>query len=125
MNYSPTLCLPLLLLCTGCIERIDASLPATARASGFTIPEWHYVNSFGGSASLSVDNPDPWQRRYEDGKFLSLAGLDATADEVWVCDLGISRVQVFDHEGHYLRSIGAGVPIAGTLPTDEEIYTEE
>jgi hypothetical protein len=115
----------LLLLCAGCMERTTATLPPTARVTDFSIPDWEYQGSFGGAANLVIDDTDPWLRRYEDGKFLTLAGLDVTADEVWVCDLGISRIQIFDHNGRYLRSIGSGVTIAGTLATDEELYTEE
>jgi hypothetical protein len=109
----------------GCLESTTASLPPTRRQSGVPVPHWKYVGSFGGPARLAVGSDDPWERRYEAGRFLQLVGIDATESEVWACDLGVSRIQVFDHSGRLLRSIGAGVPLAGTLPSEIDLYTEE
>jgi hypothetical protein len=114
-----------------CVERVDAPLPVDKQLA-VQAGHWSEVASFGGNAALSVDSPDAWQRRYDDGTFNYISGVDSTADEVWVCDIGISRIQVFDYEGHFLRSYGSGIPtlgvqfahgkcVDGTRPSDAEL----
>ncbi|MCH7472948.1 hypothetical protein IIA79_08365, partial [bacterium] len=85
---------------------------------------WELAGKFGGQAKVSVKSDDPWEVRYAPGGFVDIAGVCATSDEVWVCDLGISRIQVFDFDGRVLRTIGSGVPMEGTLLTDAELYRE-
>lgn len=110
-------------LLAGCMQRLDADLPITAQA-GDVPTSWQLAGSFGGAAQVSVNSSDPYQVRFAPGGFVEIAGVCATKSEVWVCDLGLSRIQIFDLSGNYLRSIGAGVPLAGTLVTSEQLYEE-
>jgi hypothetical protein len=119
------LALALALASGGCLERTNATPPPTLRHADVPVPRWKYVASFGGPAQLTVSSDDPYARRYEDGKFVQLSGISATDHELWACDLGVSRVQVFDFDGRWLRSVGSGVPLEGTLPTDAELYHEQ
>lgn len=111
-------------LLTACMEPNDAELPVEKAAAGEQ-QVWERAGSFGGNAVLEIDSEDPWEIRYKPGGFKQIAGVCATADEVWVCDLAISRVQVFDFAGNHLRDIGSGVPLEGTLLTDEELFIED
>jgi len=113
-----------LLLLGGCLKRVDAPLPLTVRDASRAV-HFSYAGSFGGQAVREVDSDDPWEVRFRPGGFVDVAGLCVHDDEVWVCDLGISRLQVFDLDGNFLRQYGAGVPIAGTLLSRAELYFEE
>lgn len=106
-----------LLLAPACLERVDAPLAV----AGGTPQRWEKAASFGGPARLEEDSSDPWARRYAPGGFARIAGLDAGESELWVADLGLSRLQAFDFEGRFIRSIGSGVPADGTLPSDAEL----
>lgn len=88
--------------------------------------DWSLAGSFGGPAML-VDpaEENPWLKRFEDGTFLEIAGLSAGEDELFVADTAISRIQVFDREGRFLRSIGVGMPVREIKPTDVEFYLED
>lgn len=121
----------LVFLACGCVERVDAPLPVDRNLAA-QAGHWSEAGSFGGNASLTVESEDPWQRRFDDGTFVHISGVDSTKDEVWVCDIGISRIQVFDYEGRYLRSYGSGIPVSGaawkdgkpvdgTRPSDAEL----
>lgn len=113
-----------LLLLAGCLKRVDAPLPTTTRR-GALAANWDYAGSFGGDAVRQVDSSDPWEVRFRPGGFVDVAGLCVANDEVWVCDLGISRLQVFGFDGSFKRQYGAGVPIDGTLLSPAELYIEE
>jgi hypothetical protein len=110
---------------TGCLERTGTVPPPMTAHSPVPVPHWSYVSRFGGKAELSTDSPDPYARRYTDGRFMLIAGLYATSDEVWVCDLGLSRIQVFGYDGGLRRTIGSGAPVFETLPTDVQLYIED
>jgi hypothetical protein len=110
-------------LFAGCLQRVDADLPTQAQRADALV-KWVQVGKFGGNATISVQSTDPYAVRYAPGGFVSIAGVCATEKEVWVCDLGVSRIQVFDFNGNYLRAYGAGVPIKGTLVTDERLLYE-
>jgi hypothetical protein len=121
----------LTLIASSCVERVDAPLPIDPQLAA-QAGKWSEVGSFGGDATLTVESDDPWQRRYDDGTFVLISGVDSTADEVWACDIGISRIQVFDYDGNFLRSYGSGIPttgvkftegapVDGTRPTDAEL----
>jgi hypothetical protein len=116
--------LALALLSGGCLERVDSDLPATARASAGEHLHWRLVDRFGGRAQVSVESSDPWELRYAPGGFKQIAGLCVYRDEVWVCDLGLSRIQVFSFDGQLRRVIGAGVDLARTLAGDEQLFLE-
>jgi hypothetical protein len=121
-----TLLLLLLACCAvvaGCLQRVDADLPAQAQHADALL-KWVQVGRFGGNAAISTPSSDPYAVRFAPGGFVSIAGVCATDKEVWVCDLGISRIQVFDFNGNYLREYGSGVPIKGTLITDEQLLFE-
>ncbi|MBN2081748.1 hypothetical protein JW859_06000 [bacterium] len=113
-----------LMLAAGCMQRVDSEPPVTKQVD---VPQvkWEYAGAFGGPAEVSAASADPWEVRYKPGGFLQIRGLDVTEDEVWVCDLGISRIQVFDYNGQVLRQYGEGVPIDGTLASNKDIYLEE
>lgn len=123
MRTSITLLLLGCLVLTGCLQRINADLPATARAAD-ALTNWELAGRFGGQAQVSITSSDPYQVRFAPGGFVEIAGVCATDNEVWVCDLGISRIQIFDLSGNFLRAIGSGAPIAGTLATTDELYKE-
>lgn len=106
---------------SGCVERVDAPLPVN-RDLAAQAGQWQDAGSFGGHAELEIDSADPWERRFDSGTFETIAGVEATQAEVWVCDIGISRLQVFDFEGRLLRTLGSGVPIKGTAPDDRELF---
>jgi hypothetical protein len=110
-------------LLAGCLQRVDADLPQQAQRADALV-NWVQVGRFGGNAEISVNSTDPYAVRYAPGGFITIAGVCATDKEVWVCDLGISRIQVFDFNGAYLRSYGSGAPIKGTLVTDVELLNE-
>jgi len=112
----------LLALC-GCLQRADYDIPVDVKAAGQQA-QWQLAGSFGGEAVVEQQSADPWQVRFKPGGFVETAGICVTDSEVWVCDLGISRIQIFDYDGNYLRSTGEGVPIAGTLLTDKQLYAE-
>jgi hypothetical protein len=105
---------------SGCVERVDAPLPVDRRLAA-EAGSWTAAGTFGGTAELVTTSDDPWERRFDDGTFLRLSGLDTTADEVWVCDTAISRIQVFDYDGNFQRSYGSGVPIDEVRPSDAEL----
>jgi len=107
----------------GCIERLDYE-PATASTANQSGQRWELAGEFGGDALPANNAVDPWERRFQPGGFKLVSGVCATDDEVWVCDLGISRIQIFSFDGTWIRSIGAGVPIEGTLPTLQETLDE-
>lgn len=107
----------------GCLQRTDADLPPTTR--GAERINWEYAGSFGGDAEQTGQAEDPWDWRYAPGGFRQISGLCVTSDEVWVCDLAISRLQIFDYQGNFKRQLGAGVPIPETLASDEQLYREE
>jgi len=107
----------------GCLQRTDADLPPTSR--GVERVSWEYAGSFGGDAEETEQTDDPWDTRYEPGGFRRISGLCVTDDEIWVCDLAISRLPIFDYEGRFKRQLGAGVPIPETLASDEQLYLEE
>jgi hypothetical protein len=113
-----------LLFLAGCMERIDADLEVSDAASKYTAV-WRYTNSFGRDAKESQTSDNPWEIRFEPNTFKLISGLYVTSEEVWVCDLGISRIQVFDYNGMYIRSLGAGIPIEGTLASDMELFEEQ
>jgi len=113
-----------LLIFGGCWQRVDSD-PPTAAAAGEYATEWELVDKFGGAAVISQQSADPWEQRFAPGGFVEIAGVCATGGEVWVCDLGISRVQAFDFGGQFLRSYGRGIPLEGTLPSDEDFLHEE
>ena len=110
-----------LLMASGCVERTDAPLPVDPKLAA-QAGHWLDGGSFGGHAKLTVESKDPWEQRFDAGTFVNISGLDTTAKEVWVTDLGISRIQVFDYDGHLLRTLGRGVPIAGTMMNDGDLY---
>jgi hypothetical protein len=112
-----------LFLC-GCMERIDGDLPVKVARGVKPAKHWALAGKFGGDAEVLADSADPWEVRFKPGGFKRIAGVNATADEVWVCDTKISRIQVFDFSGRFLRSYGAGMPLEGTLLSDLEQYNE-
>lgn len=112
----------LLLLAVSCLERVDAPLPLNS--AGGPPMLWEGADGFGGDAVLAADSPDPWERRFAPGGFVRLGGIDADEGTVWAADLGLARLQAFDYEGRYLRSLGSGTPAAGTLPTDAELAAD-
>lgn len=112
----------LLLLAPACLERVDAPLPVGG--AGATVQHWEAAASFGGNAVLETDSPDPWERRYAPGGFADIGGLDANDKELWIADRGVSRLQAFDFEGRYQRSLGSGVIAKGTMATDSELYLD-
>ena len=89
-------------LLTACVERVNPELRLDPRLASLA-QDWSLAGSFGGDAQLEVDSPDPWQQRFEPGGFKRVAGVLAENGEVWVCDLGISRLQVFDPSGKFLE----------------------
>jgi hypothetical protein len=105
----------------GCVERVNAPLPVD-RDLAAQAGQWQAAPSFGGHAELEIESDDPWERRFGAGTFETVSGVDVTADEVWVCDLGISRLQVFDYDGNLLRTLGSGIPVKGTAPDDRELF---
>ena len=107
----------------GCLQSVKHELPVALPAGQIPL-RFELAGSFGGVAELANTSSDPWEQRFSEGGFKQIAGLCVTENEVWVCDLEISRVQVFDYDGRFLRSLGAGVPLAGTLPRDEDLYAE-
>jgi len=104
---------------TGCLERTTTADSAHSGDSG-----WRLGARFGGEAELSVSGDDPLELRYVPGGFKQISGLDVTENEVWVCDLDISRIQVFNYDGRLLRMIGSGVDAEAALPSDFEHYDE-
>jgi|GEM_PF-2037855 len=110
-----------ILLCS-CLERVDRDIPVSASGQAET---WEYRGSFGGTAEPVAATNDPWEIRFEPGKFREIAGVCATGSEVWVCDLAISRIQVFDFNGKLKREIGSGVSIRDTMLSDKEFYIED
>jgi len=115
--------LGLALLCCGCLEPVDAPLRLSARQAA-QAQSWSLQGQFGGPAQPSVASSDPWQQRFEPGGFLRVSGLCATDNRVYICDLGISRVQVFDFEGRFVESFGRGMPLKGTMLSDQEFWTD-
>lgn len=111
----------LMLVATGCLERVDSEYRPAAGAEGSS---WKLAGTIGGPARVVDDTGDPWEKRFAPGGFRLLHGIHVTTGEIWACDLGISRVQVFDYAGNHLRSYGSGVGLEGLLPTDMELYTE-
>lgn len=118
-----TLVFAVTLLASGCLQRTNADLPVQGSHENYNV-KWTLVGTFGGPAPKLAAGADPWTTRYEPGQFREISGVCATDDEVWVCDLGVSRIQVFDFDGNYLREIGEGVPLESLLPTDEELYAQ-
>ena len=51
----------------------------------------------------------------ENGQFKGPSGIGVKSNEVYVSDAGNSRVQVFDYDGNFLRSIGQSDAYHGTL----------
>ncbi|MCB1218697.1 hypothetical protein KDL44_15035 [bacterium] len=95
-------------------------LPAHARV------DWSLAGSFGEPAkALNPQEHNPWLKQFNDGGFLEIAGLSAGEEEVFVCDTGLSRIQVFNRDGRHLRNMGIGIPIREVLPTDIEFYLED
>jgi DNA-binding beta-propeller fold protein YncE len=116
----------LLLLCTflgGCLEKVDAGIALNPDLKADK-QLWRLTGEFGGDAELSVDDPDPYKKRFADGGFRQLRNVRAAGGEVWATDLGISRVQVFDSEGKFLRSYGQGVPLSETLASNKRLYED-
>lgn len=113
------LVLAAVLLLGGCLERTTQKETSTGVAQG-----WHMAGKFGGTAVVSQPSDDPLKVRYAPGGFKLVSGLDVTANEVWVCDLDISRIQIFDYDGNLKRTIGSGIDAAAVLPTDREDYEE-
>lgn len=113
-----------LLFVAGCMERIDADLEISDAAMQYATI-WRYTSPFGGNARESQTSDNPWDVRFEPSTFKLISGLYVTSEEVWVCDLGISRIQVFDYNGTFIRSMGAGVPIEGTLASDQALFEEQ
>jgi hypothetical protein len=118
-----TLCILALSGVSACVERVDSELPPSTKA-GVAVGEWELVGTIGEPAELVVDSADPWERRFQDGGFVTLSGIDAVDDELWACDMGISRVQVFDFDGRFKRSYGSGIPVKGTMLSDAELYQD-
>ncbi len=116
--------LAILMLAPGCIEKIDADLPVNA-VSGTETVDWYLAGTFGGEAVVSEPKADPWEVRCDPGGFVKIAGVCATDDEVWVCDEGISRIQIFDLYGRHRSNRGQGVVLDGLLPTYAEMLEEE
>ncbi len=108
----------------GCLQRVDADLPVQGASDEFETA-WKLAGTFGEPAPPLAEGADPWNTFYPPGQFCEIAGLCATAGEVWVCDLGISRVQIFDFNGKYLREVGQGNALAGTLPSDELLHQQQ
>ena len=119
-----TVLLTALPLLGGCLQRTDADLPTQGSGAEFST-DWQLVGAFGESAPELPEGADAWETFYAPGQFREIAGLCATDDEVWVCDLGVSRVQVFDFDGSYLREVGRGNALDGLLPTDEQLYRQK
>jgi hypothetical protein len=112
------------LLClAGCLQRTNSNLPLQSANDGYTT-KWKLVGTFGERAPALPADADPWQTHYPPGQFRKIAGLCATDKEVWVCDLRVSRVQVFDFAGNYLREVGQGNALDGLQPSNVELYAE-
>lgn len=111
-------------MCQACLERTDSGLSGKSPAQEKGSVSWVKVGEFGGFAEETTGSSDPWEMRYENGKFLLLSGICATKDEIWACDLGISRIQVFDFAGNHKRNIGLGCPTDETLPSLKNIFYE-
>lgn len=118
-----SLLIAVLLLSASCLQRTDSSLPTQADSGELPV-NWELVASWGGDAVKSVESEDSWQVRFKPGGFVEIAGVCATDNEVYVCDLGISRIQVFDFDGNFLRSHGEGMPLEDTLPSDIRMWNE-
>ncbi|MCC7479248.1 hypothetical protein IT575_12425 [bacterium] len=108
---------------TSCLERaqpelrIDPELASQAQS-------WDLASSFGGVAVPANSSSDPWEQRFEPGGFVDIAGVCATGGEVWVCDLGVSRIQVFSPDGSFKREYGQGVPLEQLLPSNRRLYED-
>ncbi len=114
----------LLTVLQACIERTDSGVSGRSAAGEEANLGWVKAGEFGGNAEEITRSSDPWEMRFENGKFNLLSGICATEDEVWACDLEISRIQVFDLDGNHKRNIGLGCPIEGTLPSLRDIFIE-
>ncbi len=121
---SLTLAAGLLLLgLSSCLERAEPDLRIDPRLKA-QAQQWDLAPSFGGDAVAANDSSDPWQQRFEPGGFKEIAGVAATGGEVWVCDLGISRLQVFSANGDFKREYGQGVPLKELLPDNRRLYED-
>jgi hypothetical protein len=110
-------------LACGCMERVDADLKVAAGAAE-QASKWEAAGSFGGDAVETVSSADPWEVRFAPDGFVRISGVCATGGEVWVADLGISRIQVFGEDGTFKRSYGRGMPLRGTMLTDKEFLRD-
>ena len=120
-HASTTLCLLLAVALTGgCLQRSDGDLAVTVPNGEVN---WELVGTFGAAAHPPAEDTDPAAVGVLPGEFLLISGLSAGKDHVYVTDLQVSRIQVFDFNGNYIDSIGSG-QLTSVAPSDERIYYE-
>jgi len=102
----------LLLLLTGllCSCPVNPELSSSSAQKQPRVGPREFIRSFGGAGM-------------EPGHFLAISGIAAADGVVAVADSDLARIQLFDYEGNFIRSIGSGIKLEGLVPPLDELYS--